>query len=237
MGADVMAQDDKQKGRPGRKEKHPGQPKAGVMTFRVRAGMRENIQASAEKRGLSISEEVERRLNLSFDIATNPHNDYVVRSVAEAISRVEEITRKSWSEDLSTARMCHSAVAAATSIMTAIHDKPEEEDEHALIEAAGDVIGLQTALHFAGYPTEVVVNYGRKDVDLAIDSIRRTLLQRTYQQVKSHTERDPDGVIVEIDEDEGIGLGERPTLPEPDPVKREAVLQVMDRKRNARRQR
>lgn len=204
------------------------------LSFRVRHGMREKLQISASARGLSISEEVERRLNLSFDVATNPHNEYVVRSAGEAISKVEEITQSSWIENSLTARLCHATVIAATSVMTAIHDKSNEEDEHAMIEAAGDVLGIQVALRFAGFTTESVVKFGRTDIDNGIDEIRRKILKRTLQQVDKAQERDPDAIAITLDADDGIGLGTAPPAVQ-DPDKLEIALQVMDRKRKTRR--
>ena len=214
----------------GRPPKSPEDRKGGNLTFRVRAGMREKLQASADARGLSISEEVERRLNLSFDIATSPHNEYVIRSAAESMNMVEQVTQAKWTDSAMTARMCHAAISSAVSVITAVHDKNEEDEEHDVIDAAGDVIGIRTALVFAGFPKESVIKFGRTDVDLAIDLIRRKLLE----QVEKAQMRDPDGVTVMVDAEQPAGLGTTPPHFEESPEKLEAGLRVMDEKRVAK---
>ena len=222
-----------QQKRPGRREKQPGQPKSGVMTFRVRAGMREKLQASADARGLSISEEVERRLNLSFDIATSPHNEYVIRSAADALNMVESVNKMKWTDNVHVANMCHDAVAAATSVMTAIYDRKANQEAHKLVDAGGDVLGIRTALIVAGFPKEAVVKFGRTDVDLAIDQIRRRVLGQVLDQVDKAAERDPDGVTVMVDAEQLASLGTTPPHLE-NPEKLEAGLCVMDQKRAAK---
>ena len=199
------------------------------VTFRVRGTMREQLQTSANARGLSISEEVERRIALSFELASSPHNEYVIRSAATALNMVEGLTKNNWGQDKLTAQMCHSAVVAAASVLTAIHDKSDNVGEHALIKAAGNVIGIRTALMFAGFSIESVVKFGRTDIDLAIDVIRRKIVQ----QVGKAVDRDPETVNVEIVSDENRGLG-APYPPNEQNIKPEEVPRVIKRTRKVK---
>jgi hypothetical protein len=84
-------EDRQEKARPGRREKEGGRPKSGVMTFRVRQGMRDRLQASAEARGMSISEEVERRLDLSLDMALDPFKLIALRMIVEKWKMIDAL--------------------------------------------------------------------------------------------------------------------------------------------------
>jgi hypothetical protein len=52
---------------PGRPPRHPGERLSKNRTFRVRGGLDEKLQAAAAASGRSVSEEIEFRLDQSFD--------------------------------------------------------------------------------------------------------------------------------------------------------------------------
>lgn len=62
-----MAEGDKPKNKGGRPRKHPVGTRVPTLAFRVRAGLRDKLEASAERSERSISEEIERRLEQSYE--------------------------------------------------------------------------------------------------------------------------------------------------------------------------
>ena len=94
--------------------------KAHLLTFRVRSGLREKLQAAAAENQRSISEEVEHKLIISFEREATAaiffggrHNANLLRRQALAIALVEEQTRKTWVEDDHTRIKCYFAAAEA----------------------------------------------------------------------------------------------------------------------------
>ena len=89
-----MVDEKKQPGRPGRRPKIEGKPKTSTMAFRVREGMREKLQVSADVRGMSLSEEVERRLDLSLDMAPDPFKTIALRMITEQWKIIDTLTQR-----------------------------------------------------------------------------------------------------------------------------------------------
>jgi hypothetical protein len=90
----------------GRPLKDPGEGARPTMTFRVRRWIRDRLVEASEKSGYSISEEVERRLERSFqemDILTRffgrEDTIVLVRAMAGAIDAIQYMTGRSWRDD------------------------------------------------------------------------------------------------------------------------------------------
>jgi hypothetical protein len=103
-------------------KRKPGRPalgKRGNFTFRVRENLREQLIAAAESSNLSVSEEIERRLESSFttigvvaEMFGGPQNAKLLFTFAVAIQEVERATGKYWWADRSTCEALRGAVDA-----------------------------------------------------------------------------------------------------------------------------
>lgn len=156
-----MSEQENPQRRPGRREKAPGKPKGGTLTFRVRADMRDRLEASAKARDLSMSEEVERRILLSLDLASNPSNEFIIRTVADALRLSEIVTGKTWTADKTTALMGFAAMQAAAAIITAHHEGVETDERFtALVEKVGMVQAARAAALYSGMPIEKLLSIG-----------------------------------------------------------------------------
>lgn len=87
-----MAGEIQQPKRRGRPPKTVAQPKSGSFTFRLRPDMRERLEASAAARGISISEEIESRLELSLDTTFDPFKIAAVRMLIEQWKVIDTVT-------------------------------------------------------------------------------------------------------------------------------------------------
>jgi hypothetical protein len=85
-----MSDEAKAKRKPGRLPKIEGDLKNTSLTFRTRAGMREKLEAEAALHHRSISEEVEARIQASFEA---PALEALLRRVIS-----EEIEKRWWVE-------------------------------------------------------------------------------------------------------------------------------------------
>lgn len=160
-----MSEQESSQRRPGRREKAAGKPKTDTVTFRVRADMREKLSAAAKARDLSMSEEVERRVLLSFDLASNPSNEFIIRTVANALLLSEMVTGKSWTTDKTTATMACAAMQAAAAIITAHHEGADQDKNFtALAEKVGVVQAVRSAALYSGMPIEKLLEIGRDDI-------------------------------------------------------------------------
>jgi hypothetical protein len=91
------------------KKRRPGRPslgKRGNFTFRVRENIRERLIASAESSNVSVSEEIERRIEQSFSHASviaemfgGEQTARLMFTFAVAIQEAERVTGKNWWAD------------------------------------------------------------------------------------------------------------------------------------------
>ena len=81
-----MADQDEAKNKGGRPFKNPQEGKRPSVTFRCRAGLQAKLQTEAQQADRSVSEEIERRLEQSFEFMD------LIRSVSSDIAR-EATTR------------------------------------------------------------------------------------------------------------------------------------------------
>lgn len=117
--------DEKPQRRRGRPPMNRPDRKLANLSFRLRPGMRERLQVSADERGLSISEDVERRVQASFDheaLLGDNATSYVLRALAAVIARFEDTTGKPWTKDRDTQRMVFDAAAVVLRAMVAPQD-------------------------------------------------------------------------------------------------------------------
>ena len=95
---DEPVKTERQKLRQAYNEKHKGRPPRTDMrtthTTRLRAPVREKLKAAAAVSGLSISEEIERRTEASFDVV-----DQLSVLLANIVRMAAALTGKSWAED------------------------------------------------------------------------------------------------------------------------------------------
>lgn len=153
-----------EKKRPGRRPKVAGDHKNSSLTFRTRGGIREKLEASAKARDLSVSEEVERRIMLSFDLASNPSNEYIIRTIATALQLSEDLTNRKWTDDRTTAKMACAAMQAAASIILAHHTEEGANPEYtALAEKVGMATALTAASIYSAMPIDNLLEITRPD--------------------------------------------------------------------------
>ena len=101
-------------------KRKPGRPalgKRGNFTFRVREALREQLIAAAEAQKLSVSEEIERRLEASFttigavaEMFGGRENAQLLFAFAVAIQELERVIKKPWWTDQSTCEALQGAV-------------------------------------------------------------------------------------------------------------------------------
>jgi hypothetical protein len=117
-------------------KRKPGRPpkgKRGNFTFRVTERLREQLINEAEASGLSVSEEIERRLDQSFneapirDLLGGSHTNALILTIAAAIQMVEIESGKKWIEDHDT----NLAMRAAVNGVMELLNRPPETAEHA----------------------------------------------------------------------------------------------------------
>ncbi len=195
-----------------RKNKH--------LAFRVRDKMQERLQASADIRGLSISEEVERRVALSFDLESSPEDEYVIRAVAQAMQLSQVVTGKKWSTDAITSMICFRAITSAAQFVqsgfvktlsdddigkliggTALKDLSDKEGDK-LASAAGASIGKQVSEAYAGRSIDEVRKIGQDHILAVMDySIRNAQGNESFGLIPGATEAGA--------EQQELGLGVR----------------------------
>jgi hypothetical protein len=157
----------------GRKPQGPFKGKTAMLTTRITPETRAALERAAKKSGLSLSQEVERRLDDSILVERNRMPD--VRALAEAIAlvaeNVQEATGKQWREDAFTGEALrhgnkflvrHFAALGASVIPPRVEEAaarmPVEANERYRSSewvgenAASKVIGLIE--HFRGWPRD-----------------------------------------------------------------------------------
>ena len=128
-----MDEQSEPKKRRGRPPKSAEDRKGGNLTFRVRDGMRERLEASARARGVSISEDVEKRIERTFDfdyLLGDNETALVLRSIGNAIRRFELASGKSWIQDSSTQAAVHEAVSKMVDALMAVHPVTDDRIKH-----------------------------------------------------------------------------------------------------------
>lgn len=118
-----------------RKPGRPSKGKRGNFTFRVTDKLRNELVALAEESRLSVSEEIERRLDQSIngagivaDVLGGPHNSALLLTIASAIRTVESSTGRKWTEDHETNLAIRSAVIGVMDFLITPPDVPHATD-------------------------------------------------------------------------------------------------------------
>ena len=100
---------------PGRPQRHPGERLSKNRTFRVRGSLDERLQASAAGSGRSVSEEIEFRLDQSYDrdaffglVLGGDENAKVLQSIATVMKL--ESHNGHWLKDVKTSETVRQAV-------------------------------------------------------------------------------------------------------------------------------
>ena len=119
--------------RRGRPPKSAEDRKGGNLTFRVRDGMRERLEASAKARGVSISEDVEKRIERTFDfdyLLGDNETALVLRSIASAVQRFEKTSGKAWVRDSETQERVHEAVSKMIDVLLEVRPQIDDRRKH-----------------------------------------------------------------------------------------------------------
>lgn len=98
--------------------------KRAPLNLRTTTEMRDRLEASANARGLSITQEANRRLEASFNeeerldlesgrAATN----FLSRMIRGSIASIEAKTKKEWKDDPRTATLCEGAIMGVVEIL------------------------------------------------------------------------------------------------------------------------
>jgi hypothetical protein len=128
-------------------KRKPGRPpkgKRGNFTFRVTEKLRSQLISEAEASGLSVSEEIERRLDQSFndaairDLLGGSHTNALILTIAAAIQVVEIESGKKWIEDHDT----NLAMRAAVNGVMELLNTPPENAEHVSDSLAGGLLNF-----------------------------------------------------------------------------------------------
>jgi hypothetical protein len=117
-------------------KRKPGRPpkgKRGNFTFRVTDKLRGELIARAEESGLSVSEEIERRLDQSIngagivaEVLGGPHNSALLLTIASAIRTVESVSGKKWTEDYDTTLAMKAAVSGVMEFVVTPSDVADD---------------------------------------------------------------------------------------------------------------
>ena len=190
----MVANDAEPKKKGGRPRKHP-------FGTRVRAGMRDQLEAEAKARNLSMSEEIERRLSFSFEMAASAEDEFMLRAFSQALKYSKTIMGRSWVNDPLGAQLTYDAIKVSSSLM--IHgrgllDHPEHieaiangvdldvvmqkaKDKAALeMRGAGAAIGAQVTQLFFGRSMQEIENLGREHIQKA-----KAFAERWHEEVEN----------------------------------------------------
>ena len=157
--------------------------KGGNLTFRVRDGMREWLEASAKARGLSISEEIEKRLEQSRQQSADPVMDTALRMAASNCMVVQDLTGQTISSDAYTRAACAKAAATAIDLVGGVAGQ-DTPDTRALLqvdaEAFGQVVGMFTKALLDGAPEDATS--GLKQMIEAMTEQRRAEIENSRRR-------------------------------------------------------
>jgi hypothetical protein len=141
-----MSEELQPKRRPGR----PSKGKRGNFTFRVTEKLREQLEGAAGEADLSVSEEIERRLEKSFsdknvveELLGGPETLRLLMTIGQAIRMVEGTTGKQWTDDYET------VVATKIAIKTVLDLIREPPDDRPMSFAnlfGPDDLGIRAAV-------------------------------------------------------------------------------------------
>jgi len=119
----------RKKSKMGRPLRHGAERLSKSRTFRVRPHLDELLQKAAAKAGRSVSEEIEHRLDQSFEMADliagafraayGESNGDLMRAIATVIWLIERRSGKKWNEDQFTAFEVKSAIDGVVTALTA----------------------------------------------------------------------------------------------------------------------
>jgi hypothetical protein len=145
-----------------RKPGRPSKGKRGNFTFRVTERLRAELISAAETSGLSVSEEIERRLDQSFndaairDLLGGSHTNALILTIAAAIQMVEIGSGKKWIEDHDT----NLAMRAAINGVMELLNTPPENAEH--VSLSGGLLNLLKPYHSGARAAAAAVTRTRK---------------------------------------------------------------------------
>ena len=186
------------KKRRGRPPMNKEDRKGGNLTFRVRDGMREWLETSAKARGLSISEEVEKRLEQSRHQAADPYMDTALRMAAANCDVIRQLLGKGIAEDPFARAACAKAAATAVELVGGLagQDTPEaraflQADQQTYAETLGEVVAMLTKALLDGAPKDATDGLGqiieavaeRRRIEIAeSDRLHRQTLARLLRE-------------------------------------------------------
>ena len=173
----------------GRPRKYASDEKRPTMTFRVRGGMHEKLIASAKERDVSLSEEIERRLEASFQTAADPYIDTALRMAAANCDVIQQLLGRNIAEDPYARAACAKAAATAIELVggLAAQNTPEvrallQTDEQAYAESLGQVVAMFTKALLDGAPKDATDGLGQ--IIEAVTERRRVEIAESNRRYK-----------------------------------------------------
>lgn len=146
------------RGRPSLGDKAKRQP----LNMRTDAATRARIEQAAEESGLSLSQEVERRLDMSFqrdDLLGGSHNSTFMRMVFATIVQIEATNGAKWVEDHDTHRAVHAAIE---SLIKKLRPKTAIPEQDAIEQAQSEYARAAEASEAA----QAALNQAREELGL-----------------------------------------------------------------------
>jgi hypothetical protein len=178
----------------GRPRVHASAEKRPVMAFRIRGGMHEKLIASAKAREVSLSEEIEFRLEQSFKEGAEPYIDTALRMAAANCMVVQELTGQTIASDRYTRSACAQAAATAIELVGGLAGRDAPEARALLqtdAEGFGQLVGMFTKALYDGAPKDATDGLGqiieaiaeRRRLEIAEKDLRnRTALARALRE-------------------------------------------------------
>lgn len=104
-----------------------------ALLSRTTIELRQKLEQAAAQSGRSLGQEVERRLERSFDfdyLMGDNETALVLRSIANAVQRFEKASGKSWVRDSETQERVHEAVSKMVDVLMAVRPEIDDRIKH-----------------------------------------------------------------------------------------------------------
>ena len=147
-----------------RKRKGASEKPRKVMAFRVNDELYQKLEDASQKRGFSLSEEIEARLTNSFREGAEPYIDTALRMASANCMVVQELTGQTIASDQYTRSACAQAAATAIELVGSLAGRDTPEARTLLqtdAEGFGQIVGMFTKALYDGAPKDATDGLGR----------------------------------------------------------------------------
>ena len=155
--------------------KYSSAAKSPTITHRVRGGLYEKLKASAEKREVSLSEEIERRLESSFRSAADPYIGTALAMAEANCDVIQQLIGKNIAEDPYTRVACAKAAASAIELVGGLVGQ-ETPEARAILQTDAEMFGRMVAI-FVQATRDRVENESVKGIGQLIETVANTSKQ------------------------------------------------------------